>query len=161
MKQIWAPWRAEYIQAGKGEGCVLCNAAAVKPGTELVLWNGSASVVLLNKFPYNSGHLMVAPARHVSKVEELTPEESGDIFRLIRHSVSVLKDLMNPDGFNIGMNVGRAAGAGIDDHLHIHIVPRWNGDANFMPVLADIKIIPEHLDETMKKLLPRFKDIGQ
>ena len=161
MKQIWAPWRVEYIQAGKAEGCVFCNAGAVKPGEELVLWNGSASVVLLNKFPYNSGHLMVAPARHVSKVEELTPEESGDIFRLIRHSVSGLKDLMNPDRFNIGMHAGRAAGAGIDDHLHMHIVPRWNGDANFMPVLADIKIIPEHLDETMKKLLPRFKDIGQ
>lgn len=157
MKQIWAPWRSEYIQDGKTEGCVFCRARASSPGEGLLLFNGEFSVVVLNKFPYNSGHLMIAPVRHVAKFEDLTPDESNDMFRLIRHSASVLTKALNPGGFNIGMNVGKAAGAGIDDHLHMHIVPRWNGDCNFMPVFADIKIIPEHLRQTLEKLLPHFE----
>ncbi|HBG45985.1 MAG TPA: HIT family hydrolase [Deltaproteobacteria bacterium] len=160
MRQMWAPWRSEYIHAEKEAGCVFCKATAARPGEGLVLFNGSVSVVVLNKFPYNSGHLMVAPSRHVAKVEELTPEESIDMFRLIRHCTSVLTKAMNPGGFNIGMNVGKAAGAGIDDHLHMHVVPRWNGDINFMPVLSDVKVIPEHLQKTLSLLLPFFERLS-
>lgn len=162
MKQLWAPWRSEYVQSADegGGGCIFCDASKRKPGAGLLLFAGSVSVVMLNKFPYNSAHLMVAPARHTANVEELTPEEAIDIFRLVRHSVTVLKKELSPAGFNIGMNVGRAAGAGIEDHLHMHIVPRWNGDMNFMPVLSDTKVIPEHLEATLRRLLPYYERIG-
>lgn len=157
MRQLWAPWRSEYVQSGKQDECIFCGAPEKKPEEGLVLFRGSVSTVLLNKFPYNSGHLMVSPLRHVARIEELTPEESIDMFRLIRHSTTVLTKEFNPGGFNIGMNVGKAAGAGIDDHLHMHIVPRWNGDVNFMPVLADTKVMPEHLHSTLTRLLPYFE----
>jgi len=157
VKQLWAPWRSEYVQSGEAGECIFCAARTKSPGEGLVLFNGAVSVVMLNKFPYNSAHLMIAPVRHVANVEDLTPEEALDFFRLLRHSVTVLKKELNPAGFNIGMNVGRAAGAGIEDHLHTHIVPRWNGDMNFMPVLSDTKVIPEHLLATLSRLLPYFQ----
>ncbi|CAG1066300.1 ATP adenylyltransferase [uncultured bacterium] len=157
MKQLWAPWRSEYVQSGDPGGCIFCAARKKSPEEGLVLFNGAVSLVMLNKFPYNSAHLMIAPQRHVANVEELTPEEALDFFRLLRHSVTVLKKELNPAGFNIGMNVGRAAGAGIEDHLHTHVVPRWNGDMNFMPVLSDTKVIPEHLLATLTRLLPYFQ----
>lgn len=157
MKQLWAPWRSEYVQSGEAGECIFCAARTKSPEEGLVLFNGAVSVVMLNKFPYNSAHLMIAPVRHVANVEDLTPEEALDFFRLLRHSVTVLKKELNPAGFNIGMNVGRAAGAGIEDHLHTHIVPRWNGDMNFMPVLSDTKVIPEHLLATLSRLLPYFQ----
>lgn len=160
MKQIWAPWRAEYIGAGKDKTCIFCSAAAKESDEGLVLFSGSRTIVMLNKFPYNNGHLMVAPVRHVARIEELTGEESADIFRLLRHSTACIQEVLNPQGFNIGMNIGSAAGAGIEDHIHMHVVPRWNGDMNFMPVLADVKVIPEHLKQTMKKLKPRFDNIA-
>ncbi len=117
-------------------------------------------MTMLNKYPYNNGHLMVAPLRHLAELEELTREESLEIFRLITHAVKVIKELFGPDGFNIGINLGRSAGAGIVEHLHWHVVPRWNGDTNFMPVLADVKIIPEHLSKTLSTLRPHFEKIG-
>ncbi|MBI1911504.1 MAG: HIT domain-containing protein [Deltaproteobacteria bacterium] len=159
MKQIWAPWRAEYIEAEKDGKCVFCTAPLKEPLEGLVLYSGKISSVILNKFPYNSGHLLISPIRHTALLEELTPEESADMFRLMAHAVKVLKEVFRPDGFNIGMNLGRAAGAGIDEHLHMHIVPRWNGDLNFMPVLSDVKVIPEHLHKTLEKLRPRFSDL--
>lgn len=157
MKQLWAPWRSEYVKSGDTLECIFCAARTKSPEDSLVLFNGAVSIVMLNKFPYNSAHLMIAPVRHVANVEELTPEEALDFFRLLRHSVTVLKKELNPAGFNIGMNVGRAAGAGIEEHLHTHVVPRWNGDMNFMPVLSDTKVIPEHLQATLKRLLPYYQ----
>ncbi|MBI2413976.1 MAG: HIT domain-containing protein [Deltaproteobacteria bacterium] len=157
MKQIWAPWRLEYIHSEKPDECIFCAAGSKDPRQAHVLFAGSVSVVMLNKYPYNGGHLLIAPARHVSKLEEVTPEESIDVFRLMRNATAALTKVMKPDGFNVGFNLGKAAGAGIDDHLHIHIVPRWNGDSNFMPVLADVKIIPEHLLQTYDKLKPFFE----
>lgn len=157
MKQLWAPWRSEYVKSGDVGECIFCAARTKSPEEGLVLFNGAVSIVMLNKFPYNSAHLMIAPVRHVANVEELTPEEALDFFRLLRHSVTVLKKELNPAGFNIGMNVGKAAGAGIEEHLHTHVVPRWNGDMNFMPVLSDTKVIPEHLLATLSRLLPYFQ----
>ena len=159
MKHLWAPWRSEYVQSGASGECVFCAGRARSPEESLVLFNGALSTVMLNKFPYNSAHLLISPARHVANVEELTPEEALDSFRLLRHSITVLKKVYKPAGFNIGMNVGGAAGAGIEAHLHTHIVPRWNGDMNFMPILADTKVIPEHIQATLKKLLPYFQRI--
>lgn len=114
---------------------------------------------MMNKYPYNSGHLLIAPARHVGLFEGLTDEEGADSHRLIRHCVMALTALFKPDGFNIGMNIGRAAGAGIDGHLHAHVVPRWNGDVNFLPVLADVKVMPQHIEEIYGKLKPYFDKI--
>lgn len=159
MKQLWAPWRSEYISSKKSGECVFCAAPRKAAKDGLVLFNGSISLVMLNKYPYNSGHLMLAPVRHVAKIEELTPEESIDLFRLLRHSTTVLTKTYNPGGFNIGMNIGSAAGAGIADHLHMHIVPRWNGDTNFMPLLADTKVVSEHLLTTLEHLMPLFEKL--
>lgn len=158
MDQLWAPWRSEYIGANKKGGCIFCSAAA-KTDDTLVLFNGSISLVMLNKYPYNSGHLLLAPVRHVGKLEDLSPEESIDIFRLLRHSTAVLTKVFNPEGFNIGMNLGSAAGAGIAEHLHMHVVPRWNGDTNFMPLLSETKVISEHLAATRAKLLHGFEKL--
>lgn len=157
MKQLWAPWRSEYVQSPWQDECVFCASRAKSPEEGLVLFSGAVSTVMLNKFPYNSAHLLISPARHVANVEELTPEEALDSFRLLRHAITVLKKEYNPAGFNVGMNLGGAAGAGIEAHLHTHVVPRWNGDMNFMPVLSDTKVIPEHIQSTLKRLLPYFK----
>ncbi len=159
MKQLWAPWRAEYIEAAKSGVCIFCAAPEKKPEEALVLYRGNVSVVMLNKYPYNGGHLLIAPLRHVARLEELNDEEGADIWRLLRHSTSSLTKAINPAGFNIGLNLGKAAGAGIDDHIHLHVVPRWNGDVNFMPVLGDVKVISEHLSQTRAKLLPFFENI--
>ncbi len=157
MKQIWAPWRIEYIQMEKPEGCILCE----KPGqnsdaTNYILYRGDKNFVIMNSYPYNSGHLMIAPYRHIANLEELTDEELHEHIEIVSRSVKVLRQVFNPDGFNIGMNVGRIAGAGIDKHIHTHIVPRWEGDTNFMPVLSDTKVINEALAETYKKLKGKF-----
>ncbi|MFQ5735440.1 MAG: HIT domain-containing protein [Thermodesulfobacteriota bacterium] len=156
MKQLWAPWRSEYITSEKDGQCIFCTAPGKEPSKGLVLFNGSVSIVMLNKYPYNNGHLMLAPVRHVANIEDLTPEESIDLFRLLRHSTTVLKKAYRPEGFNIGMNLGAAGGAGIVDHLHMHVVPRWNGDTNFMPILSQTKVVSEHLLATLEKLRPGF-----
>ena len=154
MKQLWAPWRLEYVQhADDGDECVFCRAAALpEDEPELVVRRGDLAFVLLNKFPYASGHLMVAPYRHGSGFDDLEEAEALEVHRLAVEGIAALRAVFSPEGFNVGWNVGRVAGAGIVDHGHVHVVPRWNGDTNFIPVLADIKVIPEHLLETRRKL---------
>jgi len=153
-KPLWAPWRLEYIQAADDdEGCLFCRAA--EPGGDegkLVVHRGQAVVVLLNKFPYSSGHLMVAPTRHTGDFGDLADEEVLEIHRLAGQGLAALAETYAPQGYNLGWNLGRIAGAGIVDHVHLHVVPRWAGDTNFMPVLADVKVMPEHLAETRRKL---------
>jgi ATP adenylyltransferase len=156
-KQLWAPWRLEYIaQADEETGCVFCDAAAGDDAERLVVHRGEHAFVLLNKFPYASGHLMVAAYRHVGDFAELTDEEALEVHRLAGRSLAVLAGVYEPQGYNLGWNLGRVAGAGIVDHVHLHVVPRWAGDTNFMPVLADVKVLPEHLDETRRKLAQEF-----
>lgn len=159
MKQLWAPWRIEFILGEKPESCIFCDPSVAEDKDGLVLYRGTLSTVLLNKYPYNNGHLILAPKTHKAKLEELSPEESKDLSRLITHSVTALKKEMKPEGFNIGINLGESAGAGIVDHLHWHIVPRWNGDVNFMPMVSEVKVIPEHLSKLATRLRPRFKDL--
>ena len=154
MKRLWAPWRLEYVQhADDGDECVFCRAAALpEDEPELVINRGELAFVLLNKFPYASGHLMVAPFRHGSAFDDLDEAEVLEVQRLAVEAIEALRAVFAPEGFNVGWNLGRVAGAGIVDHGHVHVVPRWNGDTNFMPVLADVKVIPEHLLETRRKL---------
>jgi len=158
MEQIWAPWRIEYIQMEKPEGCILCD----KPkqnndALNYILFRGEKNFVMLNAYPYNPGHLMIAPYRHTASLEELTDEELKEHFEIARHSITILRQVFNPGGFNLGINLGGVAGAGIDDHFHTHVVPRWQGDTNFMPVIADVKVLPEALSETYQKLKDKFK----
>jgi len=157
MKQIWAPWRIEFIKMGKPKGCFLCDKPKESDdAANYILYRGDRNFVIMNSYPYNSGHLMVAPYRHVASLEELTDEEFGEHFRMVSRSVEVLKQVLKPDGFNIGINMGKVAGAGIYKHMHTHITPRWLGDTNFMPVIADTKIINESLSATYNKLRGKF-----
>ena len=157
MKHLWAPWRIKYIEKGIDKGCILCEKpAAGKDEDNLILYRGKHNFILMNLYPYNSGHLMVAPYRHAAAIDELTDEERNEHFKLVSLGVSVLKKVMKPEGFNIGLNIGRVAGAGVDKHIHSHIVPRWNGDTNFMPVIGDTKVVNEALEETYKKLKKEF-----
>jgi ATP adenylyltransferase len=152
---LWAPWRLEYIaQADEQDGCVFCLEAesAIDAGASLRVFDGETAIALLNKFPYSSGHLMVAPRRHIGSFGELSDDEALEIHRLAAAAVDVLKQAYGAGGFNLGWNLGRIAGAGIADHIHLHVVPRWGGDTNFMPVLADVKVLPEHLLETRDRL---------
>lgn len=156
---LWAPWRMQYIAGPKSDGCILCGKA--KEGADaknLILARGSFTYVLLNIYPYNLGHLMIAPYRHVDNLGKLSPEERGEIMAWASRSERVLREAFHAEGFNIGVNVGKVAGAGIDDHVHMHVVPRWGGDTNFMPVLGETKVIPEHLEETYAKLLPYYRE---
>lgn len=149
-RQLWAPWRLAYVQqASEQSGCVFCHEAAASTGDDsLVVHRGDAVVVLLNKFPYSSGHLMVAPMRHTALLGDLSPDEAAEIHGLTVVALDVLGKLFSPDAFNVGWNLGEVAGGSIAGHLHEHIVPRWSGDTNFMPVLADVKVLPEHLEST-------------
>ena len=157
MKPIWAPWRMQYIQMEKGGGCILCE----KPGQDndvanFILYRGDKNFVIMNTYPYNPGHLMIAPYRHLASLEELTDEERGEHFAIVSRSIMVLRQLFSPGGFNLGMNIGKVAGTGIEDHVHTHIVPRWQGDNNYMPVIADVRVVPEALAETYQKLKGEF-----
>ncbi|MDH7601254.1 MAG: HIT domain-containing protein [Armatimonadota bacterium] len=157
MKQLWAPWRLEYIVSEKEEGCIFCRFPAENDDERrLILYRGRLAFVIMNAYPYSNGHLLIAPYRHIPSITELSDEESLEIMQLTKKSCTVLSEVCRPDGFNIGINIGTAAGAGIADHVHLHIVPRWNGDTNFMPVFADVKVIPEALQATYAKLKPRF-----
>jgi ATP adenylyltransferase len=152
-KQLWAPWRLEYIKsADEIEGCVFCDAAAADDERGLVTARGTHAFAMLNKFPYSSGHFMVAPYRHVADFGELSDDEALEVHRLAGQGMGALAEVFAPQGYNLGWNLGRIAGAGITDHVHLHVVPRWAGDTNFMPVLADVKVLPEHLAETRAKL---------
>ena len=152
-RQLWAPWRLEYIQsADDQDGCVFCLARDREDEDSLVVYRGERAFVLLNKFPYSSGHLMVAPYRHVGEFGELEDDEALEVHRIAAEGLAALGTAFAPEGYNAGWNLGRVAGAGVVDHVHLHVVPRWAGDTNFMPVLADVKVIPEHLLETRTKL---------
>ncbi len=154
-KALWAPWRLEYVtQADELPGCVFCIEAAgeLAEAESLVVRRGELALAILNKYPYSSGHLMAAPVRHVGSLAELTDAEALELHRLSVAGVEALGTVYAPDGFNLGWNLGRVAGAGITDHVHLHVVPRWSGDTNFMPVLADVKVLPEHLLETRDRL---------
>jgi ATP adenylyltransferase len=153
VKQLWAPWRLEYIQsADEEEGCVFCRARDGDDEEGLVVHRGKRAFVVLNKYPYASGHLMVAPNRHEGEFGELEDEEALEVHRLAASGLAALAEAMLPQGFNIGWNLGRIAGAGVVDHVHMHVVPRWAGDTNFMPVLADVKVLPEALEQSRRKL---------
>ncbi len=160
MKILWAPWRMAYIKnfsSKKDEGCFLCRAARESDDRgNLVVLRGRTCFVILNRYPYNNGHLMIAPYRHIGSLLDLNEEESIEIMDLLKRSIRALKEEYNPDGFNIGLNLGKSAGAGVEDHFHFHVVPRWTGDTNFMPVLSDTKVIPEALEETWRRIRGRL-----
>ncbi len=156
MQRMYSPWRSKYIasfsEQSSGE-CVLCKAIQEDDDDKnLIVTRGIHSYVIMNLYPYNSGHLMVVPFRHIGNLDSISKEETLEIFDLLKRMTASLTEIMKPDGFNIGSNVGRSAGAGIEDHIHFHIVPRWNGDTNFMPVLADTKLISEDMNETLLRL---------
>ncbi|HXY73593.1 MAG TPA: HIT domain-containing protein [Actinomycetota bacterium] len=159
MERLWTPWRMEYIRtATRGDGeCFLCSEpAAAQDDRFFILSRATSAFACLNIYPYNPGHLLVAPFRHVADLEDVTPEESADCDGLLRRSVAVLKEAMEPHGFNLGMNLGRAAGAGVPGHIHWHVVPRWGGDTNFMPIVGETRVLPELLADTYAKLRPLF-----
>ncbi|MFO7773225.1 MAG: HIT domain-containing protein [Dehalococcoidia bacterium] len=153
MEYLWAPWRMEYVQKATGSGCILCQKPAEdKDEVNLILYRGLHNFIILNAFPYNPGHLMVAPYRHTADLQDLRDEEAKEHFDIIKRGLELLREVMEPAGFNIGLNLGRVAGAGIAEHLHTHVVPRWGGDTNFMPVLSDTKVVSEALSATYRKL---------
>ena len=159
MREIWAPWRMEYIMANSKEndGCFLCEKAAQQNDEEnYILYRSQHNYVILNAYPYNSGHLMVVPYKHGGDMGDLSADEMADHLRVVSRSLKAMREAIEAQGFNIGMNIGKVAGAGVTDHLHTHIVPRWEGDTNFMPVIADIKVVPEGLKETYRKLKEFF-----
>jgi len=158
MERLWAPWRMQYVGVEQRPGCLFCRVIENPddPDAELVVWRPEGAIVLLNKFPYNPGHAMVAPIVHVSTLEDLDDDASLALMRAVRRTLTVLRDTMNPHGFNVGANIGNAAGAGIPDHVHLHVVPRWNGDTNFMAVIDDVKIVNEALAQTAEKLKRAF-----
>jgi ATP adenylyltransferase len=160
LDRLWAPWRIKYIETGNVEGCIFC----VKPdqgenndAANYIIHRGKHAFVLLNLYPYIGGHTMIAPYKHTGSMEELTDAELLEMFSLVRRTTGVMKKVFNPDGFNVGMNIGEAAGAGFGDHVHIHVVPRWAQDTNFMPVLTDTRVISEAIDETYERLVKAWK----
>jgi ATP adenylyltransferase len=149
----------EYIGAEAPPGCLFCRVREADPSEDranLVVWRGEDALVMLNKFPYNSGHVLIAPRAHAGSLEDLGDEDALALHHALRSSLRVLREVSRPEGFNVGANLGRVAGAGIPDHVHLHVVPRWNGDTNFMPVLAETKVVNEHLDRTWEKLRAGF-----
>lgn len=160
MKTVWAPWRIDYILGEKPDHCIFCHADKENKDDEtFILYRGKHSFTILNTYPYNNGHIMVAPYQHLSCLTKLDDPTALEIHQLTQESVRILRSVLNAEGFNVGINLGKVAGAGVEDHLHIHIVPRWNGDTNFMPVISDTKVFPEYLKATYDKLLPEFKAI--
>jgi len=162
MERLWAPWRMEYIKkCDEFPGCIFCVLPAQDKDREnLILHRGKTCFIMLNTFPYNTGHLMIAPFKHTADMYALGDEELLEISRTVRFAVKLLAETMQPDGFNLGVNLGRTAGAGVADHVHWHIVPRWNGDTNFMPVIADTKVLPESLLATYDKLKEKIAELG-
>jgi ATP adenylyltransferase len=162
VDRIWSPWRMAYIQAAKEQGedggCIFCDLPAEGDDERtMILARGELAFVIVNSFPYNPGHLMVAPFRHVGAFTSLEAAELADVDALVARSIRALEQEMEPHGYNLGMNLGRVAGAGIPDHVHWHLVPRWNGDTNFMPVVGQTRVLPELLEETYARLRPRFE----
>ena len=159
MKVMWAPWRMEYILSDEEEGCFLCNLVEAVPSPEnLLLYLSERAMVLMNRYPYNNGHILVAPMRHIPDPSRLSGAEYAETMELFRFSLRILDNKLNPEGFNAGLNLGKSAGAGLEDHLHWHIVPRWQGDTNFMPVISDARVIPEALIQTYNGLAGHFDE---
>lgn len=159
MERLWAPWRMEYINSAReGEaGCIFCELPAADDDEKnYILTRREKAFVILNTYPYNSGHLMIAPFRHVGEVEDLEDDEAENMHHLLQKSLKALRGAMQPEGFNIGMNLGRVAGAGVPDHVHWHVVPRWSGDTNFMPMVAETKVLPELLQDAYSRLREQF-----
>ncbi|HEU4384464.1 MAG TPA: HIT domain-containing protein [Anaeromyxobacteraceae bacterium] len=160
MDRLWAPWRMASIDAPKPEGCIFClfpaQSGEAADRQNLVVHRASRSFTMLNRYPYNSGHVMVVPRAHVARLDDLAPEDFDDLQDQLRRTLTVLRGVYRPDGLNVGMNLGVVAGAGIADHLHWHVVPRWNGDTSFMPVLSDTKVMVEHLDATWERIRAGF-----
>jgi ATP adenylyltransferase len=162
MKQLWAPWRMIYISEGAKEtDCIFCSKSKQSDLREaLVVAQTAHTVVMLNKYPYNNGHLLLAPKRHERNLSSLSAEEYSDLNEALRRSVDIVRRALNPGGINLGMNLGRCAGAGIEDHLHWHVVPRWEGDTNFMPVVAETRVMPQHLLDSYDRLKPHFESLS-
>jgi ATP adenylyltransferase len=161
MDRIWSPWRHSYVtRSEEPKDCVFCVAQSIDEGRQLIVYEGELAYVILNKFPYNSGHLMVVPQRHAATLASLTRAELTEMAVLTQLSERVLTDGFTPQGINVGINLGRPAGAGIVDHLHIHLVPRWNGDTNFMAVVGEVRVLPEELPITAQRLRPIFQKLS-
>ena len=161
MKRVWAPWRMEYIaDKKKSQECIFCVSSDHREDQEkLILYRSSYSFVMLNRYPYTNGHMMIAPFRHTADMNALSSDEMLDMFIALRLCRNALQETAAPQGVNIGINLGKAAGAGVDEHIHIHIVPRWNGDTNFMTVIGDIRVMPENLKKSYDKLFPSFQAV--
>lgn len=161
MERIWSPWRHAYVTKSEPDpGCVFCIARTIGDGQQLIVHEGQLAYVILNKYPYNGGHLMVVPHRHVAQLALLEDAELSEMAKLTQLSERVLTEAYTPQGINVGMNLGRPAGAGIVDHLHIHLVPRWNGDTNFMTVVGEVRVLPEELPKTAERLRPLFRKLS-
>jgi ATP adenylyltransferase len=153
MKHLWSPWRLEYLTRSKTDGCIFCHAAQDDKDREnLVLFRGDRAFLILNRYPYNNGHLMVVPYSHTSTLESLDAPILTDMMLLLNRALAALRVAMQPDGFNVGLNLGRVAGAGIESHVHIHVVPRWLGDTNFMPIVGDVRVVPQTWLQTYDQL---------
>ena len=157
MEVLWAPWRMEYILGDKERGCVFCSRLKQDDDRRnLVLHRSKRAFVIMNRYPYNNGHVMVVPNRHISNLEEQSEEEALDMARLLNRSIEIIKAKMNAEGLNLGMNLGRVGGAGIEEHIHYHLVPRWLGDSSFMAAVGETRVIPQHLMETYDLLKPGY-----
>lgn len=158
MDRLWSPWRLAYVTGShSAPGCIFCTAIDAAEQSPLVVHRGAACYVILNLYPYNNGHLMVVPNRHLATLEAATPVELGELMALTRLAEMALREVYRPDGINVGINLGRAAGAGVLDHLHVHLVPRWSGDTNFMTAVGDVRVLPEDLAQTAGRLRPAFE----
>jgi ATP adenylyltransferase len=161
VERLWSPWRLAYVSgSGESKGCVFCDAQVHAEAATLVLFRGATCFVILNLYPYNNGHLMVVPNRHVATLTDAVPEELCELIRLTRVAEMVLTEAYRPQGMNVGMNLGRQAGAGVADHMHIHVVPRWTGDTNFMSVVGSVRVLPEELEQTGERLRPIFERLA-
>ena len=161
MDRLWSPWRLQYVTStGEARGCVFCEASAAGGEASLVVHRGRTCFVILNLFPYNSGHLMVVPNRHIATLSAATPEERCEMMDLTQLAEQALTDAYRPQGLNVGMNLGRSAGAGIVDHIHVHVVPRWSGDTNFMTVVGEVRVLPEDIGETAARLRTAFATLA-
>ena len=162
MDRLWSPWRLEYVTGEKSEtGCVFCDAPRLPEEHSLIVYNGSSCYVILNLYPYNNGHLMVVPYRHTPSLATLTSEEVQEVALLMQRCELVLNQAYEPHGLNVGVNLGKSAGAGVQDHVHIHVVARWNGDTNFMTVVGDMRVLPEDLGASARRLRPIFTRLAQ
>ena len=151
-RPLWAPWRIDFIRGPKAHRCFLCDKKTdfTTSDEDMMIYRGELAFVILNRFPYNSGHLLISPYRHIGDIADLTDPEQAEIMQLTVRAKQTLQQLMQPQGYNVGFNLGQAAGAGVADHIHLHVVPRWNGDTNFMPVIGNSRVVPEALEQTVK-----------